>query len=130
MNAGATDTAIRDLPAPIRSIRLEEYRPNYLRYEYNTPEAGVAVFSEIFYDKGWTACVDGVEAPYFRADYVLRAMALPAGKHTVEWRFRAPAWTTVETVTGIASVLILLCVLAALVMAFSSARSVCGRPKA
>ncbi len=129
-DADAIDTAIRDLPAPMRSIRLEEYRPNYLRYEYSTPEAGVAVFSEIFYDKGWTAYVDGVEVPYFRADYVLRAMSLPAGTHTVEWRFRAPAWTAVETVTGIASVLILLCVLAALAMAFRSARTVCGRPKA
>lgn len=113
-NADTTDSAIRDLPAPKRSIRLSEYRPNYLKYDYTTPEAGVAVFSEIFYDKGWTAYVDGVEASYFRADYVLRAMALPAGTHTVEWRFRAPAWTVVETVTGIASVLILLCVLGAL----------------
>lgn len=113
-DAALTDSAIRDLPAPKRSIRLSEYRPNYLKYDYTTPEAGVAVFSEIFYDKGWTAHVDGVEAPYFRADYVLRAMMLPAGTHTVEWRFRAPAWTVVETITGIASVLILICVLGAL----------------
>ncbi len=115
-NADATEGAIRDLPEPIRSIRLEEYRPNYLKYAYSTPEAGVAVFSEIFYDKGWKAYVDGVEAPYFRADYVLRAMSLPAGRHTVEWRFRAPAWGAVETVTGIASVLILLFALGAAVV--------------
>ena len=107
---------IRDLPEPIRSIRLEEYRPNYLKYAYSTPEASVVVFSEIFYDKGWKAYVDGVEAPYFRADYVLRAMSLPAGRHIVEWRFRAPAWGAVETVTGIASVLILLFALGAAVM--------------
>ncbi|MDE5851684.1 MAG: YfhO family protein, partial [Alistipes sp.] len=112
----ANTTGIRDLPEPIRSIRLEEYRPNYLRYAYSTPEAGVVVFSEIFYDKGWKAYVDGVEAPYFRADYVLRAMLLPAGRHTVEWRFRAPAWGVVETVTGIASVLILLFALGAAVV--------------
>ena len=115
-NADATEGAIRDLPEPIRSIRLEEYRPNYLKYACSTPEAGVVVFSEIFYDKGWKAYVDGVEAPYFRADYVLRAMSLPAGRHTVEWRFRAPAWGAVETVTGIASVLILLFALSAAVV--------------
>ena len=78
----------------------------------------MAVFSEIFYDHGWTACVDGEEMPCFRADYVLRAMKLPAGKHTVEWRFRAPGWTAVEGVTLAASLAILLGAVAALVYCF------------
>lgn len=69
------------------SIRMTEYRVNLQRYEYTAPAEGVAVFSEIYYPHGWTAYVDGEEAPYFRADYVLRAMALPAGNHTVEFRF-------------------------------------------
>lgn len=99
-----------------RSIALTEYRPNYLKYEYTAPEESVAVFSEIFYDHGWRAFVDGEEMPYFRADYILRAMKLPAGKHTVEWRFRAPAWTTVEGVTLAASLLILLGAAAALIL--------------
>ena len=96
-------------------IDLVEYRPNYLRYEYSTPEEAVAVFSEIYYDKGWTARIDGKEAPYFRADYVLRAMRLPAGEHTVEWSFRAPRWALTEGITGICSGVILLGALAALV---------------
>lgn len=100
--------------APAR-IELTQYRPNHLKYTYSTPEERVAVFSEIYYDKGWRAYVDGVEAPYFRADYVLRAMLLPAGEHTVEWRFRAPAWNAVEGVTLACSVLILLGAAAALV---------------
>ncbi len=116
VDAVTTGSAIRDLPEPKRLIELTEYRPNYLKYEYAASEAGVVVFSEIFYNKGWKAFIDGVEAPYFRADYVLRAMRLPAGAHTVEWRFRAPAWAAVETVTGIASVAILLLVLGALVL--------------
>lgn len=95
-------------------IGLVEYRPNYLRYEYSTPEEAIAVFSEIYYDKGWKAFIDGEEAPYFRADYLLRAMRLPAGDHTVEWRFRAPGWTAVEGVTGACSGIILLGALAAL----------------
>ena len=99
-------------------IELTEYRPNYLKYEYTTPEEAVAVFSEIFYDQGWKAYVDGEESPYFRADYVLRAMTLPAGTHTVEWRFRAPGWTAVEGVTLAASLAILLGAVAALVYCF------------
>lgn len=89
-------------------IRLVEYRPNYLKYEYSADRPAVAVFSEIYYDKGWTARVDGVETPYFRADYVLRAMQLPAAEHgTVEWSFRAPRWRAVETVTLLSSLAIL-----------------------
>lgn len=99
-------------------IMLTEYRPNYLRYTYTAPHGGVAVFSEIFYDNGWTAFIDGKEAPYFRADYVLRAMNLPAGTHTVEWRFRAPGWTAAEAVTLTASLLVLLCAIAALAYLF------------
>jgi hypothetical protein len=90
------------------SIALVEYQPNRLFYRY-TLEGGeaTAVFSEIFYDKGWKAYVDGVEYPYFRADYLLRAMRLPEGEHTVEWRFRAPSWSAVEGVTLVCSLLII-----------------------
>ena len=68
----------------------------------------MAVFSEIFYNKGWRAYVDGVEAPYFRADYILRAMSLPEGEHVVEWKFRAPKWNAVEGITAAFSAVILL----------------------
>lgn len=102
----------------LRTITLEEYRPNYQKYTYTAPEESVAVFSEIFYDKGWTAYVDGESTPAFRADYVLRAMKLPAGEHTVEWRFRAPGWTAVEGVTLASSLLILLGAAAAIVYFF------------
>ncbi|MEG2239999.1 MAG: YfhO family protein [Alistipes sp.] len=90
------------------TITLTEYRPNYLKYEYTADAPALALFSEIFYDKGWRAFIDGVESPYLRADYILRAMELPAGSHTVEWRFRAPQWNTVEGVTLVCSLLILL----------------------
>lgn len=99
---GEADTAL------VRSIALTEYRPNYLKYEYTAPEEAVAVFSEIFYDHGWSAYVDGEAMPCFRADYVLRAMKLPAGRHTVEWKFRAPGWAAAEAVTLVSSLVILL----------------------
>ncbi|MBQ5609079.1 MAG: YfhO family protein [Rikenellaceae bacterium] len=98
-------------------IALTEYRPNYLRYEYEASGTGVAIFSEIYYNKGWTAYIDGAEAPYYRANYILRAMTLPAGKHTVEWRFRAPAFGKVEAVTLCSSIAILASVVAVVVAA-------------
>ncbi|MFI3324147.1 MAG: YfhO family protein [Rikenellaceae bacterium] len=92
-------------------IELVEYEPNYLRYSYSADADGVAVFSEIYYPKGWRAYIDGVEAPYFRANYILRAMELPAGQHTVEWRFRAPRWSLISAITLVFSLLILLSIL-------------------
>lgn len=96
------------------TIDLLEYRPNYLKYAYSAPADAVAVFSEIYYADGWKAYIDGAKAPYFRADYVLRAMRLPAGTHTVEWRFRAPRWRAVEGVTLAASLAVLAAVAAAI----------------
>ncbi len=90
------------------AIELKEYRPNRLVYDYTlNGGSAVAVFSEIYYDKGWQAYVDGKPAESFRADYILRAMVLPEGNHTVEWRFRAPNWTLAETITLICSILII-----------------------
>ncbi len=89
-------------------IKLVEYRPNYLRYTYNlTGGSAVAVFSEIYYDKGWQAYIDGKPAESFRADYILRAMELPEGEHTVEWHFSAPNWILSSTITLICSILII-----------------------
>ncbi len=97
-------------------IDLTEYRPNYLKYDVSAPTERVAVFSEIYYDKGWTAYLDGEPTPYFRADYILRAMVIPAGDHTVEWRFRAPRFATVEGVTLTCSIVILLWLVAVVVV--------------
>ena len=133
----ARDLPLAQLPAaaaadtlPGRSIALVEYHANRLCYEYSTPAEAVAVFSEIYYDKGWTATIDGEEAPAFRADYVLRAMRLPAGTHVVEWRFRAPGWRAAETVTGICSVVILASAAAAVVLAVRRKRRGNGRQEA
>ena len=90
------------------TIELVEYRPNRLLYNYTlTGGTGVAVFSEIYYDKGWQAYLDGEPCDSFRADYLLRAMVLPEGEHTVEWRFRAPHWGMASAVSLICSILII-----------------------
>ena len=89
-------------------IELKEYRPNHLVYDYTlTGGTGVAVFSEVYYDKGWQAYIDGKPCDSFRADYLLRAMVLPEGTHRVEWRFRAPNWNLATTITLICSILII-----------------------
>ena len=89
------------------TIALTDYRVNRLTYEYESATDGVAVFSEIYYDKGWHATIDGREAPCFRADYVLRAMVLPAGRHTVVFTFRAPHFRAASAVTLVCSLVIL-----------------------
>ena len=105
-------------------IELVDYRANRLTYRYEAAREGVAVFSEIYYDKGWTATVDGVAAPCFRADYVLRAMVLPAGEHTVVFTFRATDFDRISNITLIFSLLIIVSVIAA-----AAAAVWCGRKK-
>ena len=113
---GAIPEDIRPLIGGEGEIRLEEYRPNYLRYEYTATAPGTAIFSEIYYKDGWTAYIDGIETPYFRADYLLRGMELPAGTHTVEWRFRAPGWNVAEGVTLASSLAILAGIIATVIL--------------
>lgn len=103
-------------------IWLEEYSPNYLKYRYTSEEGGLCIFSEIFYDKGWVAKVDGKEQDYLRANYVLRAMVLPAGEHTVEWSFRAPHFALIEGVTLCFSLAIILGVAIAAVATLRKAK--------
>lgn len=89
------------------TVTLEEYRPNYLRYTTRSEGNALAVFSEIYTREGWRAYIDGEEVRPLRADYILRALELPAGSHTVEWRYRAPHWNAVEAVTLIFSIAVL-----------------------
>jgi hypothetical protein len=68
-------------------IQLEIYKPNYLKYNSENKGNGLAVFSEIYYENGWNAYVDGKLTDHFPVNYVLRAMVVPAGKHTIEFKF-------------------------------------------
>lgn len=99
--------SVSELDGSAGEIKLVKYRPNNLVYRYTSESGGLVVFSEIYYDKGWRAYIDGYESPYLRADYLLRAMVVPAGEHTIEWRYRAPGFDLVEGVTLCFSVVIL-----------------------
>ena len=92
-SAAETDT--------LSTIKLTAYEPNDLKYEVNSKTGGTVVFSEIYYP-GWQAYIDGVEAPHGRADYILRAMNVPAGKHVVEFKFDPKSLHVTETVAFVA----------------------------
>jgi hypothetical protein len=93
---------------PAAFIKLEKYHPDHLTYSFSAPRDAVAVFSEIYYDKGWNMYVDGVQKPYFRADYVLRAAQLPAGNHRVEFKFEPKSYYLGEKISLAGTVLLLL----------------------
>jgi len=93
------------------SIWLDQssYNPNHLTYILkNTISDKLAVFSEIYYDKGWNAYIDGRLVPHFRANYVLRAMMVPAGTAKIEFKFEPSSFHTGETVAYASSIILLL----------------------
>lgn len=97
-------------------VLLTAYAPNHLVYHFESKEQQLVVFSEIYYPKGWEAFVDGKPVPYFRVDYVLRAMVVPAGKHRIEFKFEPRAWRIGEHISLVSSLILLLVI--ALVAAF------------
>lgn len=88
------------------SIRFLSYKPNHLVYESNTSSPQVAVFSEVYYDKGWNAYVDGKLTPHFRCDYILRGMVVPAGKHTIDFKFEPSVVAVGEKISLASSILL------------------------
>lgn len=92
------------------SIVLTKYSPEHLVYSSKSSSEQFAVFSEIYYDKGWNVYVDGKQMPYARVDYVLRGMRIPAGVHTVEWKFEPEVIRTGEKVALASSALLILLV--------------------
>ncbi|MEP6261808.1 MAG: YfhO family protein [Gillisia sp.] len=80
----APETISRDTSA---RIELVSHRPNELVYKSNNSKEGLAVFSEMYYPHGWTVLIDGKETTHFPANYVLRAMTIPAGEHEITFKF-------------------------------------------
>jgi len=90
------------------TIELVKNDNDIITYKSNSATGGFAVFSEIFYNAGWKAFVDGKEAPIVRTNYVLRGLSLPAGTHEVVFRFEPQGFFTGETLTTVFSILMLL----------------------
>lgn len=102
------------------TIGLTAYAPDRLTYTSQSPDQQLAVFSEMWYgpDKGWRLTIDGAEASLIRANYALRAAVIPAGQHEIVMSFEPASFYRGETISYIASGLILLLGIVALVFAF------------
>jgi len=91
------------------TLNHDKYKPNHLIYNLtNITSKQLAVFSEIYYEKGWNAYIDGKVVPHFRANYVLRAMMVPAGTTKIEFKFESTSYSTGETVAYVSSIILLL----------------------
>ncbi|RMG86233.1 MAG: hypothetical protein D6714_04565, partial [Bacteroidetes bacterium] len=90
------------------TIRLTSYHPDRMVYESNANAEQLAVFSEIYYpeEKGWKLLVDGERTPILKANYLLRAARIPAGKHEIQMIFEPKSFYTGETITLIGSWLV------------------------
>lgn len=99
------------LDDPDSQINLTSYAPNNLVYEAVTNTRQMAVFSEIYYDKGWNAYVNGEPWPHFRVNYILRAIILPPGEHVIEFRFEPRSYFVGEKISLAGSVLMALLIL-------------------
>lgn len=99
----------RDSNSVITMVHQKPYNPDYLVYKTKTGKDQLAVFSEVYYDPDWRAYIDGKPADYFRANYILRAMVIPAGEHTIEFKNEAPLLHKWDNITLIISILMLCC---------------------
>jgi hypothetical protein len=92
-------------------IALISYKPNHLVYSFDSKTDQMAVFSEIYYDKGWNAYVDGKKMDYIRANYLLRAMPLHSGKYEIEFKFEPASYRIGNIIALTSSVLLVLSLL-------------------
>lgn len=99
-------------------IILTDYLPNKLTYKSTTSADRFAVFSEIYYEKGWEATIDGEEATHIRVDYLLRGMEIPAGEHTVVFEFKPKSYYAGEKVSYAGSIILLLLLAGAIFLEF------------
>jgi len=113
--AASETSLIKDsVSSPAEFIKLTYYSPNELTYEYTALTEKLAVFSEVYYPKGWTAYIDGQPAEIINADFILRALKVPAGTHKVEFRYKPESFTKGAMYSRISSGLLILLLLAGL----------------
>ncbi len=106
----------------LATISLTDYKPNHLTYTTTNPNAGVAVFSEMYYANGWNAYVDGALKDHFKVNYVLRGLKIPEGNHTIEFKFEPQVIETGSKITLASSLLLGLIVLGGIGFTFWRSR--------
>ncbi|HEY0031086.1 MAG TPA: YfhO family protein, partial [Bacteroidia bacterium] len=103
---------------PSASIKLTNYKSNHLTYESNAATEQLAVFSEIYYKDGWNTYVDGELKPHFSANWILRAMRVPAGKHTIEFKFEPTKFYIGEKISLVSCIVLFVAIAVALFLAW------------
>lgn len=104
---------------PTASIALTEYQPNRMVYSSQSASEQLAVFSEMYYDAGWQAYMDGEKVDHLRVNYMLRGLEVPAGAHEIIFEFHPRSYYAGSTFSLISSVLLLLLFLGALYLQFN-----------
>jgi hypothetical protein len=103
-------------------ISLKTYQPNHLTYVSTNSNAGVAVFSEMYYANGWNAYIDGLPQDHFRVNYVLRALRVPEGEHTIEFKFEPEVIKQGSQITLASSILLSLVIIGGIGFTFWKSR--------
>jgi len=93
---------------PAGKIDLVSYNPDHMIYQSGSTASQIAVFSEVYYNKGWKMLIDGVEKPYFRVNYLLRAAQIPVGNHKIEFIFHPTSYYAGENISLAGSILLVL----------------------
>lgn len=106
------------VPDSTATIVLTEYKPDKVVYKTTAQNEQLAVFSEIYYEKGWEAFVDGKPAPHLRADWTLRAMRIPAGNHEIEFKFIPAGYNTAANITTASTGLLVLVLIGSMIFGF------------
>ena len=108
----------------LAAIRLINHAPNYLKYQSTNKNEGFAVFSEIYYPKGWKTYIDGKETSHMRVNYILRGMPIPAGNHTIEFKFDPEVVKTGSRIALASSIMLGVLLLAGLFYEFKKTKGV------
>lgn len=103
-NIVTKDTYVKDSTA---TIKMTKYRTNILTYESKSSTELPAIFSEIYYPKGWNCYVNGKQVKTFKANYILRGAMIPAGTNKIEWKFEPESYAKAGTIALIGSILLL-----------------------
>ena len=78
-----------------------------MTFQAKKSQNGLAVFADIYYPYGWKAYVDGKETPIIKANYLLRAVKVPAGEHKIEFKFHPETFYKYDRIAGITSLLLI-----------------------
>ncbi len=105
------------------TISMTTFDNDKIAYTTNSVSDQFAVFSETYYQPGWDADIDGNAAPHVRANYVLRAMKVPAGKHTITFTLHPPSYKNGKIISSISAIFLLILIVGALGMEFKNGYS-------